>query len=103
MTVPSGPTRIRPPFARDPCGDGRGGLVLATGCWSPAFSTQPSYAFAVTSDVVYGRGEVGGGGTFVDLKLDLYRPAVSGAGAPPAARRRGPRWRQRGARSRRGT
>lgn len=53
-------------------------MLTATGCWSPAFSTQASSPYTLTSDVSYGRGEVNGGGTFVDLKLDLYRPDDAG-------------------------
>lgn len=59
---------------------GIGALVvalLATACWTPSF-TAGSYAVTVTSNVVYGRGEVGGGGAFVDLPLDLYIPQGTG-------------------------
>lgn len=42
--------------------------------------SDPTYTYTVESDVVYGQGEVGGGGSFLDLRLDLYIPDV----APPA-------------------
>jgi len=48
-------------------GDGSG--------WRPSLSR--TYDVTVTKDVVYGQGEVEGGG-FTDLLLDLYVPAVSG-------------------------
>lgn len=37
-------------------------------------SLTPQYTYTVQSDVVYSQGEVNGGGTFVDLLLDLYIP-----------------------------
>lgn len=43
------------------------------------FST-PYYTYTVQSDIVYGQGEVGGGGSFMDLGLDLYIPDIP----PPA-------------------
>ncbi|NQX88682.1 MAG: carboxylesterase family protein [Halioglobus sp.] len=43
------------------------------------FST-PNYTYTVQSDIVYGQGEVGGGGSFKALKLDLYLPDIP----PPA-------------------
>lgn len=49
-------------------GDGSG--------WRP--SLDESYKVTVTTDVVYGQGEVAGGGTFADLLLDLYVPSVEG-------------------------
>lgn len=51
--------------------------MLATACWAPSF-TAGTYPVTVTSNVVYGTGEVNGGGTFVDLKLDLYTPQGTG-------------------------
>ncbi len=51
--------------------------LVATACWNPSF-TDGTYTVTVTSNVVYGQGEVGGGGTFVDLKLDLYTPQGTG-------------------------
>ncbi|MDE0952728.1 MAG: prolyl oligopeptidase family serine peptidase [Halioglobus sp.] len=39
------------------------------------FST-PFYTYTVQSDIVYGQGEVDGGGSFIDLELDLYIPDV---------------------------
>jgi acetyl esterase/lipase len=36
----------------------------------------PAYTYTVQSDVIYGQGEVNGGGAFTDLKLDLYIPDV---------------------------
>ncbi|MCH7790492.1 MAG: alpha/beta hydrolase [Acidobacteria bacterium] len=50
--------------------------LLATACWKP--SVDPIYSVTVISDVVYGQGEVDGGGTFDDLLLDLYVPDVEG-------------------------
>ena len=38
--------------------------------------SNPTYAYNVQSDVVYGQGEIDGGGAFTDLKLDLYIPDV---------------------------
>lgn len=46
--------------------------LLAAACIVP-WSTA-TYPFSVESDVVYGQGEVDGGGTFDDLLLDLYIP-----------------------------
>jgi acetyl esterase/lipase len=37
-------------------------------------SSTPQYTYTVQTDVVYGQGEINGGGTFTDLKLDLYIP-----------------------------
>jgi len=45
--------------------------------------STPFYSYTVQSDIVYGQGEVdfsNGGGTFTDLKLDLYIPDIP----PPA-------------------
>jgi acetyl esterase/lipase len=36
----------------------------------------PSHTYTVKSDIVYGQGEVNGGGTFEDLELDLYIPDI---------------------------
>ena len=44
--------------------------------WKP--SVGPIYEVAVTPDVVYGQGEINGGGAFADLLLDLYIPDVDG-------------------------
>lgn len=41
-------------------------------------SVDPVYDVTVTTDVVYGQGEVGGGGVLADLLLDLYVPSVEG-------------------------
>jgi len=41
-------------------------------------SVDPIYSVTVLSNVVYGQGEVDGGGTFDDLLLDLYVPNVEG-------------------------
>lgn len=49
---------------------------VATACWKP--SVDPIYTVTKFSDVVYGQGEVNGGGTFADLLLDLYVPNVEG-------------------------
>jgi len=51
--------------------------LVATACWAPSF-TAGTYDVAVTSNIVYGQGEVGGGGTFADLHLDLYTPQGTG-------------------------
>jgi acetyl esterase/lipase len=51
--------------------------LVATACWAPSF-TPNTYAVTVTSNIVYGRGEINGGGTFTDLKLDLYSPQGTG-------------------------
>lgn len=51
--------------------------LVATACWTPSF-TEGTYTVIVTQNLVYGRGEVGGGGTFVDLNLDLYTPQGTG-------------------------
>ncbi|MEM9256343.1 MAG: alpha/beta hydrolase [Pseudomonadota bacterium] len=40
--------------------------------WSSA-----TYSYSVQTDVVYGQGEVNGGGEYMDLKLDLYIPEVT--------------------------
>lgn len=40
----------------------------------------PTFNYTVRSDIVYGQGEVSGGGVFRDLKLDLYIPDIP----PPA-------------------
>ena len=37
-------------------------------------SLTPQYTFTVESDIVYGQGEIDGGGSFDDLLLDLYIP-----------------------------
>tara|TARA_Y100000294_G_scaffold68749_1_gene65131 strand:+ start:41 stop:1087 length:1047 start_codon:yes stop_codon:yes gene_type:complete len=44
--------------------------------WKP--SVDPIYSVTVISDIVYGQGEVEGGGTLDDLLLDLYVPDVEG-------------------------
>lgn len=44
--------------------------------WKP--SVDPVYDVTVSADVVYGQGEVDGGGSFDDLLLDLYVPTVEG-------------------------
>lgn len=36
----------------------------------------PNYSYTVQSNIVYGQGEVGGGGSFKALELDLYIPDV---------------------------
>jgi acetyl esterase/lipase len=36
----------------------------------------PQYTVTVQDDIVYGQGEINGGGSFKDLKLDLYIPDV---------------------------
>jgi acetyl esterase/lipase len=56
--------------------------LLATGCWSPSL-VDGTYAVVVTSNVVYGQGEVGGGGSQVDLRLDLYTPQDTGQAKLP--------------------
>ena len=43
----------------------------------PSFPAT-TYEVVVTEDIVYGRGEVDGGGAFVDLLLDLYTPQNTG-------------------------
>jgi len=53
-----------------------GMALVATACWKP--SVDPIYDVTVQSNVVYGQGEVDGGGTFEDLLLDLYIPDVEG-------------------------
>jgi acetyl esterase/lipase len=51
------------------------GALVLSGCWAPTLtSSNQTYEVVVTSNLVYGRGEVAGGGSFVDLKLDLYTP-----------------------------
>jgi acetyl esterase/lipase len=50
--------------------------MLAAACWKP--SLTPVYDVTVIPNVVYGQGEVNGGGTFDDLLLDLYVPQVAG-------------------------
>lgn len=86
MTHPTHPPRCRSVRGRRQAL----GLVLAAvatlvaaGCWSPALSSEPSYAFVVTSDIVYGQGLVDGGDTIVDLELDLYQPQGTGEGEHP--------------------
>lgn len=56
--------------------------LVATACWAPSF-TAGTYAVTVTSNVVYGQGKVNGGGTSVDLKLDLYAPQGTGQAELP--------------------
>lgn len=56
--------------------------LVATACWTPSL-TDGQYAVSVTSNLVYGRGEVAGGGTFVDLRYDLYRPQGTGQAQLP--------------------
>lgn len=56
--------------------------LLATACWAPSFGAG-TYAVVVTSDIVYGQGEIDGGGTFVDLRLDLYTPQGTGQAELP--------------------
>lgn len=50
--------------------------LLAAACWKP--SVDPIYGVTLTSNIVYGQGEVDGGGAFDDLLLDLYVPNVEG-------------------------
>ena len=38
--------------------------------------STPVYTYTVQSDVVYGQGEINGGGSFKDLKLDYYIPDI---------------------------
>lgn len=46
--------------------------------------STPHYTYTVQKDIVYGQGEINGGGTFTDLKLDLYIPDIPVAeGATP--------------------
>jgi acetyl esterase/lipase len=56
--------------------------LVATACWTPSF-TAGTYEVVVTSNIVYGQGEVGGGGTFADLRLDLYAPQGTGQSELP--------------------
>jgi predicted esterase len=42
----------------------------------------PQYTYTVQKDIIYGQGEINGGGTFTDLKLDLYVPDIP-VGATP--------------------
>jgi acetyl esterase/lipase len=56
--------------------------LLATACWTPSF-TPGTYTVAVTSNVVYGQGEINGGGTFTNLQLDLYTPQGTGQSELP--------------------
>lgn len=49
--------------------------LLLGACWKPSFSAD--YTFSVASNIIYGQGEVGGG-SFVDLKLDVYKPQETG-------------------------
>ncbi|MBI4932456.1 MAG: alpha/beta hydrolase [Actinobacteria bacterium] len=42
-----------------------------------------TYDVVVTEDIVYGQGEVDGGGSFVDLLLDLYMPQDTGQAELP--------------------
>lgn len=51
------------------------GAIIAASCLVPA--TFARYSFTVETDVVYGQGEINGGGTFTDLRLDLYIPEVT--------------------------
>ncbi len=37
-----------------------------------------TYDVVVTEDIVYGQGEVDGGGSFIDLRLDFYEPQDTG-------------------------
>lgn len=48
----------------------------------PSFPAR-TYDVVVTEDIVYGRGEVDGGGSFVDLLLDLYTPQGTGQAELP--------------------
>lgn len=48
----------------------------------PSFAEE-TYDVVVTEDIVYGQGEVGGGGSFVDLRLDLYAPQDAGQSTFP--------------------
>ncbi len=50
--------------------------LLVAACWKP--SVDPIYSVTKIPNVVYGQGEVNGGGTFADLLLDLYIPDVEG-------------------------
>ncbi len=43
----------------------------------PSFPAM-TYEVVVTEDIVYGQGEVDGGGSFVDLRLDLHVPQDTG-------------------------
>lgn len=56
--------------------------LVATSCWTPSF-TPGTYTVAVTSNVVYGQGEINGGGTFTNLQLDLYTPQGTGQSELP--------------------
>lgn len=47
-------------------------LLILTSCGSG--SSDSVATFTVQSNLVYGKGEVDGGGTFIDLALDLYIP-----------------------------
>lgn len=38
--------------------------------------TNPTYSYTLQSDVVYGQGEVNGGGTFEDMEMDIYIPDI---------------------------
>lgn len=54
------------------------GLILAvvlTACVVP--SSTATYSYTVESNIVYGQGEVGGGGQMEDLLLDLYIPDIA--------------------------
>ncbi len=51
-------------------------VLLVSGCWAPP--SAPTYGVVVTSDIVYGQGEVGASGSLVDLRLDLYTPTGTG-------------------------
>lgn len=56
--------------------------LVATACWAPSF-TAGTYAVTVTSNIVYGRGQVNGGSALADLKLDLYAPQGTGQAQLP--------------------
>ena len=38
--------------------------------------STPVYTYTVQSDIIYGQGEINGGGSFKDLKLDYYIPDI---------------------------
>ncbi len=55
--------------------------LLAPSCWKPELTA--TYDVTAVPDVVYGQGEVDGGGTYEDLLLDLYLPEVEGQSVFP--------------------
>lgn len=68
---------VRPVKKRWICVLAIGVALLAAGCWMPSFEAG-TYDVVVSEDIVYGQGETGGGGSFVDLRLDLYTPQETG-------------------------